>query len=133
MNETAWKEKRVFRRIPAAAVLEVFLIEDASGIMANAPRRKAESLNISAGGVLLSTDIRLPVGTRVGLKLDLDSIYSMNADWQPGEGHEPAQAIEAVGKVVRVKGADEIGYEIALAFDELTGKNAKVLRDLLES
>ena len=133
MHEAAWMEKRVFRRIPASAVLELFLIEEANGTLAKAPRRQAESLNISAGGILLNADIRLPIGMRVGLKLDLESIYSMNADWEPDKDHETAQSIEAIGKVVRVKGAEEIGYEIALAFDDMSGKDAKVLRELLES
>jgi c-di-GMP-binding flagellar brake protein YcgR len=133
MNSNSWMEKRIFHRIPAAAVLEIFLIEKSNGDRSSAQKRRAESLNISAGGILLSTDIALPVGMQVGLLLDLESIHRMNVGWRAEEGHEPAPAIEAIGRVVRVKGAEEIGYEIALAFDEMNGKDAQVLKQFLES
>jgi c-di-GMP-binding flagellar brake protein YcgR len=133
MGAAAWTEKRLFRRIPAAAVLEVFLIEKTNGDMRSAPKRKAESLNISAGGILLSTDIALPVGMQVGLVLDVESVYRMNPDRRIEDSRGQPPVIEAVCRVVRVKGAEEIGYEIALAFESVKDGDAEALQRLLES
>ena len=120
------EEKREYRRFPAAAVVEIRL-EGQSGDAAE----PAESLNVSSGGLLLSANEKLPIGDRVALRLDLDSAGELVKGSEPHGLPAGGRIIEASGRVVRVKGAPEIGFEIAIAFENINPGDAEALDMIL--
>jgi hypothetical protein len=133
MSPEEWKEKRRFRRTPAAAAIEVFPV--GPSVSEEPPILEAESLNLSPGGVLLSVDDEIPVGARVGLRLDIDSVYTLNVDWEAvdvditGKRHK----LGLVGKVVRTKGAPELGWEVAISFEDVEKNDLNSLQRMLEA
>jgi len=126
MTEMKKEEKRRYVRVPAAALIE---IETAGG--PDAPREPAETLNMSIGGILFAADSELPVGRLIRFRLDLDSIFALNTGIERGEIIRTGYTIEAAGRVVRVKGAPEIGYEIAVSIENIKPEDAEALGRLL--
>ena len=121
------EDKRKYRRFPAAAIVEIRLEGDPNDVAA-----PAESLNVSSGGLLLSANEKLPIGGLVRLRLDLDSAYELNEGIERNGSPGGGRIIEATARVVRTKGAPEIGYEIAIAFEQIDPRDAEALDKLLE-
>ncbi len=124
-------EKRAFKRVPAAAVMEIRPLESAELILEQDALAPAETLNLSSGGLLFSTDQELEVGSLISIKLRLDSIYDLNVEWQRDGEDQGEQSLMAIGKVIRVKGAPEIGYEVGIRFEGISEKDAAALRVFL--
>lgn len=118
-------ERRRHKRVPAVASLELVLPgrpED---------RIYAESIDISPGGILLSTDACMEVGSRVRIKLDLESLPPLNVgiNQGPAPGNEKELVLSC--RVVHVKGAEEIGFEIGLSFERILKGRVETLERLL--
>lgn len=124
-------DRRKFKRVPAAAVLEVRALSEADLKSEPTSQPDAETLDLSGGGLLLTTDSELRPGSLVSVRLDLDSIYDLNVAWTRGDHRERGKSVGAVGRVVRIKGAQEIGFEIAIEFVEIAWDDAEVLRGFI--
>ncbi|HUX05777.1 MAG TPA: PilZ domain-containing protein [Acidobacteriota bacterium] len=103
------KDQRRYHRFNAAGGSEVVLLDESGKTM----RRAGESLNMSVGGLLISTNEKLPLGATVLLKLNLD---------------EPAERkFEAFGRISRISERSDGGYDIAVTFEAVEGKESAEL------
>ena len=119
MSENEWTEKRRFKRFPAEGILEIVVLDKESA--KKAIRRPAKSLNMSVGGVLLTTEQEIPVDTAVLLKLDFAMVT----------GSPNKRIIEAVGRVAR-GGKTDKGYEIGVCFEGVSEDDAEALRLMVD-
>lgn len=115
-------ERRQFNRMPLSAYFELEPLEEKA---APAPAR---SVNISGGGILLTTGSRMETGWRVGIKLDIDSVLSLRPGLRRTAGEIGNFALFATGRIVRIDGTRKTGYEVAVKF---ITDNKAITNDLL--
>ncbi len=123
-------ERRKFTRVAASAVLEIMQIDRADPELASDRYTPAESLNLSVGGLLLTTDLELDIGALVKMKLRLSEISAFKPAKERDRSGE-APDLVAVGEVVRVRGAREIGFEVAVRFVAIHDGDVAALRRLV--
>ena len=116
MNTKKGKERRMFKRVPSTAIAQIVPADD------DIPSRHmtVETLDMSKGGILFCCNEKLEVGTRYALKILLEKSKTLNADWEIKNFEINSPVIEAVCKVVRIHGATEIGWEIAVQFESFS-------------
>lgn len=112
----ARKERRKSRRVAASIAMKVRHAADAA-------RRslKANSINLSSGGMYCQIPAFMPPLTRVTLSFEL-----------PGLPDGPGKAITCSGVVVRCeKYEDEKGYQAACCFTDLTDEDKEFIEDFV--
>jgi hypothetical protein len=107
--------RREHERVAAAVKLIVKSLDDDSHLVTS----ETESLDISESGILLNSDTDLPNNLPVKMELHLSDSIRMNPDW-PKIDEFFSEDIVMPARVVRSKGAREIGYQIAFSFEEST-------------
>lgn len=100
-------DPRVAVRVPAAAF-------GAAGGLSEIPM---ETINLSRGGALCASDLPVPPGATVKLRLDLESATGV------------AQPVVLEAIVLRVEG--RAPYRVAFHFSAVPGAAAGILRDFL--
>lgn len=109
-------ERRKTRRVAARLAMSVRRAADAA-------RRslKANSINLSSGGVYCSIPAFLPPLTRVTLTFTL-----------PGQSEDPSKTITCTGVVVRCEPyEDKDGYQAACCFTDLTHEDKEFIEDFV--
>lgn len=125
LSEKTGKERRMFRRVPSTAIAQIL----PAGDEYPPEHMTVETLDMSKGGILFCCDKKLDVGTRWALKILLEKSKTLNANWEIKNFEINSPVIEAVCKVVRIHGATEIGWEIAVQFESFSAD----LEDEIES
>ena len=124
MNET--DERRKFARIPAAAIVEIAQADEQD------KRVLVETLDISAGGILFSSNRFYEAGSRWNLTLRLDESIKLNPDWNAeAEKSGDFQIVNTLCEIVRVKGSEEIGYDVAAQFVHIDENETEAVKKFL--
>lgn len=131
-GQTKGYELRQFKRIPSAAIFEIVAVDDSNSSQKSGEKTDAESLNMSAGGVMFSSDIKFEKGAVLKIKIKLAESHEMNPGWDKKELESEVPVLDVVGTVVRVVGAEEIGYDIAVEFTTINPKQQEALRRFLD-
>jgi c-di-GMP-binding flagellar brake protein YcgR len=118
--DTSGDEKRAFGRLEKAAFVELTPADVSGG----AHLARMEALDISRGGIRLACDVEMPQGSRWKVSLLLAESATLNADWELRHYEPQRKVVSATARVVRSHGAPEIGYEVALQFENLTEDEA---------
>ena len=122
MNET--QERREFARIPAAAIVEIAPADETEkGV-------SVETLDMSAGGILFSSDRAFETGSRWKLILRLDESIKLNPNWN-AEHRARFRNIHTLCEIVRAKGSDEIGFDVAARFVQIDENDAEAVKSFL--
>lgn len=103
------RERRRFVRVADDVVVELAPIGGAG-------RRDAQTLNFSAGGVLVLAEAPLPVGAAVRATLHLD---------------DEERPLEFDGRVRRVRTLSDHTHEIAVEFEGGSAGDQRALQDLI--
>lgn len=112
----AQKERRKSRRVAARIAMRVRQAADAAK-----KSLKAQSINLSSGGIYCRIPAFLPPLTRVTLSFDL-----------PGLPDGPAKSVKCSGVVVRCERVrDDKGYEAACCFTDLTEEDKEFIEDFV--
>lgn len=117
-------DKRAFGRSEKAIFVELIPLE-AGGA---SRRARMEALDISQGGLRLTCDQELPLQSRWRVSLLLAESATLNADWELRHYEPQTKEVTAIAQVVRSHGAPEIGYEIALKFENLSSVEAEEVK-----
>ena len=124
MNET--EERREFARIPAAAIVEIAPVDETDD------RLSVETLDISAGGILFSSDRPFETGSRWDLTLRLDESIKLNPNWNAEAEHRVRfRNIHTLCEIVRVKGSEEIGFDVAARFVHIADDDTEAVKNFL--
>lgn len=116
LSEKKGRERRMFKRVPSTAIAQIV----AAGENLPDEHMTIETLDMSKGGILFCCDKKLGIGSRWALKILLEKSKTLNANWEIRNFEINSPVIEAVCKVVRIHGATEIGWEIAVQFESFS-------------
>lgn len=120
------KERRSHERVAAAVRLIVKKSGDETPLLTS----ETESLDVSEGGILLNSDFLWPEGLEVNVEMHLSESLQLNANWPKIQKDFPDEIV-LPGKIVRCQGASEIGYVVAVSFDEPNKKKLKTLAEFI--
>lgn len=122
------ENRRSHERVAAAVKMIIKREDDDSHLITN----ETESLDISESGILLNSDVALPDGMPIRIELHLSESLRMNANW-PTIEDSFSQDVIIPAKVVRSRGAEEIGYQVAISFnDDTDTEKLKLLSNFLD-
>lgn len=125
-SENGESDRREFKRIAATALVEIHPLDEDIPVESI----YAETLNMSVSGIMFATDREFEVGTLWKLKFLLKDSAYFNADWSRRSGVKE-QAVPAIARVVWIKGAKEIGFDVAMKLIHIQERHEAALDSFL--
>ena len=122
------EERRQYKRIASTALVELKPVDKTT----DHDRVSVETLEISTGGILFSSDRSFEIGSRWRLRILIGQSTTYNPDWELKHFDIDEPVLSAVCKIVRQKGAREIGYDIAAVFESIENGHAEELQKFLD-